>query len=285
MNQYLEFVKPTYIENWPKELARLTFAQTGLPLSRGEMVTLGGANIEFGEILRESYGKPSVAARDGLIQRMDEAIRLYPNGCFVRLGSRSPKDSMWIYEHGAQCRDGMQAWNCLTGCSERMHDDLSIALAEEYQAWIWCRQWVDMEPDEEFRCFQRGGDLIAISQYDYLNKAHYPKIVQNASGITWAIGQWYYGSEFRRDVGMKDVILDVRCARREAGNQAVYETTLVEINPFFDMTDPCLFSWPLKVEPVEFRFRGAPDENGVGQIMRMVGCGKSELVQESSTPK
>ena len=62
--------------------------------------------------------------------------------------------------------------------SERIYQDCLLALDQastgRFAMNMCLRQWVDLHPSSEWRCFVRGGDLTmtCISQYCYM--AHFP---------------------------------------------------------------------------------------------------------------
>lgn len=232
--------RPTYIENWPASLCRLSLAQADVPLSRDEARALGAEILELGEMLAEVFGQPNPALFAGLTARVDAAVRRFPKGAFVRLGSRSPKDSWLGAREGFRCKDGAKAITLLTDCSERVAEDLALALGQGYLPHIFVREWVDIPPWAEFRCFMRQRRLVGVSQYQYLQGAVFPEIAKWASDIEWAIRDvWFPG--FRDACHLDDVVFDVFVRRRGRGNESEWEVRLLEINPLYEWTDPCLF--------------------------------------------
>lgn len=270
---YLERVKPTYIENWPNSLKSLSFADVDVPLSLAEARALGTNIIELGEgfvpktpeqeaQLEASYtsahaamfsklsGGPKVKVVkppriewqpsdiSGIISRLDEAVNRFPNGAFVRLGSRSPKDAFWRGE-SFKVNSGKEAAELLCATSERMYEDLLLALKYDYTPHIFVRQWLDMPKWQEFRCFMRGRRLVGISQYHYRDT--FPEISERESTLRFGIEQFF--NEFRDKCHLDDVVFDVWVKLLDAGNETAVEAKLIEINPLFEMTDPCLFDW------------------------------------------
>lgn len=120
---YFERVSPTYIENWPKEFCRLSIAQSGVRLDRHDIRSLGKEMP--GTLGRDLVGLGGILlplSTLGLQSKLEEKISAYPDGCYVRLGSRGPKDAtdpqVW------PCKTGGQAVKNLTANSERVRDDL-----------------------------------------------------------------------------------------------------------------------------------------------------------------
>lgn len=238
MTTYFDRVAPTYLEFWPKELCSLSIAQVSIRLDLNDMLRLGCANGEWGEVFRGDFGD-SVGDLSKIEAKLDEAISKFPNGAFVRLGSRSPKDSWVGCREGFKVTSGKEALRRLTDSSERVHDDLSLALANEYEAFLFVRQWMDIPPESEFRCFMKGRKLVGVSQYQYRDV--FPWVKENKEGIHFAIEEFFH--DFKKASHLDDVVFDVFVKLRRRGNESEYEVKLLEINPFFEMTDPCLFDW------------------------------------------
>ena len=87
---YFELVKPTYIENWPNALCSLSLAQVDVPLTLDEAKALGTNIMEYGE----TFGDAMADISD-IRERVAAELVKFPKGAFIRLGSRSPKDS-WL---------------------------------------------------------------------------------------------------------------------------------------------------------------------------------------------
>lgn len=216
-SKFLKLSVPTYIENWPSELCRLSIAQVDIPLTIEEATALGTNIIELGE----GFGTP--ADISDIERRLDDAVATFPAGAFVRLGSRSPKDAFYA-DLSKPVKTGKEALAWLLGGSERIADDLHL----------------DLEPWQEFRCFMNGCRLAGISQYYY--REHEPKVALYKDSIKWAIEEHFF-PEFRDATPLQSVVFDVFVRVRELEGERETQVKLLEINPFFEMTDPCLFDW------------------------------------------
>lgn len=237
---YWDIVRPTYIENWPSGLYRLSIPSSGIALNRDKVLALG-SNIAEYCITFEVTPSQDITMIEAELEKL---IIRYPDGAFVRLGSRSPKDSWLGYKEGFKVTDAKKALRIMLDGSERIVDDLHLALRMRYDPWIWVRQWIswiEENPWSEFRCFMKDRKLVGISQYNYLRGVVYPEIKSHEGIIKWGIEQFF--KDFERECHLDDVVFDVFVKIKERGNEKQIEVKLLEINPFFEMTDPCLFYW------------------------------------------
>jgi hypothetical protein len=88
------------IDNWYKDLKSITIKTFFLNLNKNESATLleashkySSKNMSFEKILHE----PNI---NSLYIKLKKMTREFPHGFFVRLNSRSPKDSQIIIKRG-----------------------------------------------------------------------------------------------------------------------------------------------------------------------------------------
>lgn len=236
MDAYLRSVVPTYIENWPPALLQLSIPQVGLPLSIDEVralrICLGAkrASATFNQTL----------VLDRLRQRIASALKAFlPDSVFVRLGSRSAKDSFHAASRGLRVVDAAAAVQMLVSGSERIQFDLALAARNHYQPVLFLRRWQDIPAWAEFRCFMRERRLIGISQYDCVNLGRCQSIVERADDIRRAIEAFFL--RFRTAVHIDTVVFDVFLTAAEQHLATALSVRLLELNPFIDKTDRCLF--------------------------------------------
>jgi len=240
VTNYWDLVVPTYIENWPEGLSNLSVSHVSLPLGMPRaFLLIFGCIMDGKEIapLHQSY----LVAMEA---KLDNAIQAFPHGCFIRLGSRSPKDSWLGIDKGFKCTTGHHALSLLLDSPDRIYDDVALAVAHDYQPQIYLRKWVDIPEWSEFRCFMHKGKLVGISQYSYLNRERFPEVCDNSGSISWAIEKFFEG--YLRPIlypHFESVVFDVFVKVRGHGNAREWQVKLLEINPWFQGTDPCLFSW------------------------------------------
>jgi hypothetical protein len=231
---YFEVVRPTYIENWNAALYALSIPHTDIPLGLDEARSLARANPRFARV---RAGDGACVSIERVRDRIAEALECYPGGAFVRLGSRSGKDSAVALTRGLRVVDAETALRMLTDGSRRTAFDLRLALRHDYAPHVFVREWVQIPPWAEFRCFMRGRRLVGISQYDCKNLGHSPEIAENAAEIRTAIEALF--EDFRAASHLDDVVFDV-FVERDSG---AFSATLLELNPFGPETDACLFDW------------------------------------------
>lgn len=229
---YFDIAKPTYIENWNRELCSLSIGQSNIEISVRDVVE---------PIIDFVWNNKVTPVIKILEDRLDVEVKKFPKGAFVRLGSRSPKDV-----DIKPVFNGKEAIQLLLS-SVRVFDDFCMALKHLYNPHIFIREWIDIEEYFEFRCFMKDRKLVGISQYQY-NKT-YLEVINQADSIEWVIQSFF--PKFQSVCELDDVVFDVflKYKKRFDGNTA-WEVKLLEINPYFEMTDPCLFDWR---KPEEFK--------------------------------
>jgi hypothetical protein len=234
---YWDEVVPTYIENWPVGVCALSIAQADIPLTIEEAKRLGANLIEYGECFDAKWYGPIDDIRD----RVTRAVERFPFGAFIRLGSRSPKDSFLGYREGFKVEVGTDPLRFLVDASERIYEDLILAIQHNYAPHIFVREWVTIPRWAEFRCFMDHRTLVGISQYHYLGHECFSEITDDPEYIRWSINQFF--PVFRKASHLDSVVFDVFIKTATRDNTRKTEVKLIEINPYFEMTDPCLFAW------------------------------------------
>lgn len=232
---YFAQVRPTYLENWPERLRSLSIRQIDIPLSLAEGRALGSNIRHFGHW----FGNGPPQPLDGIAGRVEAALREFPRGAFVRLGSRSGKDCDFARASG-MCVAGVRgALLMLTDGSERIAWDLRLALRHGYPPHVFVRQWHVFPPWAEFRCFMQGRQLVGVSQYDCVNLGACPEIAAQAETIHTAIRAFF--TDFCEAVHLDDVVFDVFVEPGAGEPQRGLRVRLLELNPFQPPTDASLF--------------------------------------------
>lgn len=239
---YWKVVKPTYIENWNKELLKYSLKTEIIPISLNEVDCI--LSIEAGKY--RGFNRNNIHDDfKPLLSKIEQALVKFPEGAFFRMGSRSPKD---MFVGGKQQKAITDAFNVLELMlsSMRLFEDLSLADRLQYEPSIILREWMDIEKWTEFRCFIKDGEIVAISQYFYHEE--FPQIKENLKNIEGKVIDLYNNiKEYLPRYTVMDVVFK---------NQ---ETILLEINPYNtegkQYTDPCLFHWNEIEQGDKFDFR------------------------------
>ena len=138
-------------------------------------------------------------------------------------------------------------------CSERIYQDMLLAL-ERPERWaesFAVRRWVDISVGMEFRGFVKSGKLTALSQYNHL--CFFPELAEQQAEIESNV-RGFFDESIRERLAptFQEYVIDF--ALTESG-----EIYVIELNPFMESTDGCLFSWqkerPLLEGAGEFEFR------------------------------
>lgn len=235
---YFAQVCPTYIENWSDALVALSIAQTDIPLGAAEARALLARNNGA----TNSHTHDSQQSVEKVVEKLGAALRHYPEGVFVRLGSRSGKDSRFAAQHGLRIFHPHAALRMLTEGSRRVAFDLRLAARFDYAPHIFVRRWCEIARWAEFRCFMKNRRLVGISQYDCKNLGHCTEIAANAARIRAVIEKFF--EKLQPASHLDDVIFDVFLSREEGSPGGDdFNVRLLELNPFIPQTDACLFDW------------------------------------------
>lgn len=230
----------TYIENWHSLLFNESMATAMFQLTNEEMNSLIEVNLHTIEETEKVPSEKAISVVRQLEDKLTGYIQRFPRGAFVKLGSRSPKDSWFGHKEGFCCHDGHKAIK-LFNDSERINDDLLAARHYRYLPHVVVREWIEMPAWAEFRGFIKDRKLVGLSQYNYLDRKAYPEIIENADSIQWAIQR---KAERIADIlPIPDIVADFLYKVRICGNERLNEVVLIELNPFDFWTDPCLFNW------------------------------------------
>lgn len=173
---------PYALQNLPLRALALSIDTDFIPLSPEERDALIGKwrHLNNDDIDPASF-EPIL---ENLAARVDPSIRAMGGGAFIRLGTRSPKDSYSIMDEpgAARVTSGAQALFVLTDSMERVYRDLDDARRAEADTYICVRRWVDIQNWQELRCFVEDGKLAGITQYAD-HEGMMPKLVARADEI------------------------------------------------------------------------------------------------------
>ncbi|CAG9466068.1 unnamed protein product [Pedinophyceae sp. YPF-701] len=105
---------------------------------------------------------------------INDAVSSLGGSVFPKAGWSAPTDATWLMMSGqAKCAHADEI-ALLLKSSDRVAHDLSLCQQGEGQAALVLKEWYDLRPEREFRCFVRGGQLVAASQRHMTQ--HYPQL-------------------------------------------------------------------------------------------------------------
>ncbi|QEH36551.1 hypothetical protein OJF2_51350 [Aquisphaera giovannonii] len=226
--KWLKRVGPCLYENWPQALKDLSF--------RTELVELTRADQETMWNMFDRDRDEAALAR--LTERLDAAIKAFdPDGCFVRLSSRSPKD--FYYPGIPRLKTGEEVTNALLG-SMRILDDLTEYRYADAACYLLLREFRSIPAHEEFRCFIREGRIAGVSQYQY--RDFFPELIADRDSV--AARCFAFLESILPKLHVQNIVVDVWLGETPL---------LIEINPY-GLSDPCLLDYA-ELETADRLFR------------------------------
>ncbi|XP_057316704.1 cell division cycle protein 123 homolog isoform X1 [Hydractinia symbiolongicarpus] len=173
---------------------------------------------------------------------VDNAIKELGGAVFPKLNWSSPKDAAWITHNGTLKCSSFNDICLLLKSSDFVTHDLTSAYdycedsTEPHpkdQFELVLREWCDVMPGMEFRCFVRQNKLVGISQRHYSQFFDY--LVKNKNVYVEEIID-FYNSKLKCKFADLDYTFDVYKGKNN-------DYFLIDFNPFGLKTDSLLFSW------------------------------------------
>lgn len=235
---YFERIWPTFLESWPAQVAALSVPQAGLPLSAEEVQGI----IATPPLWRDRLTPADPPVLHALAAKLQPFIDSYPSGAFIRLGSRSPKDAS-IFQASRGCvRQAIVAIKLLQ-TSQRTQADLRRCLERKYLPYLFVRQWLPIQPWQEFQCFLRERKLVGISQLDCVNYGALAELREAVPRIEPAIRK--FAARFASVSHLANAVFEVVVTPRFS-DPAALEVHLMDINPWGPPTMTHLFQWGIR---------------------------------------
>lgn len=252
---YFELVKPTYIDIWYPKLENETIESKFIPLSEDEckvLIIYGEFNflIEDKKYHNSKYCKQIIS---DLTKKIEPILKYFNNKAFFRLVSRSPKDSRIFFVKNGLVENVENIYENFID-SERLVEDILLCLNNDYQQQIVLRKWIEIKKHEEFRLIVINKEIKGISQYYYFSDNYFPELINNIKYYQDSI--FTYFNKIKNLIELKNYVLDI----------IYYKDSpkILEINPLFNLTDPCLFNWEKDFfEEFEFRYIKNPPKKKV----------------------
>ena len=179
------------------------------------------------------FGDASPVPLAGLLARLDAAVARQGGDCFVRLTSRSPKDSLRALRLGLRVADGRQALALFLEASQRCAHDLRMSLDCAIPLAIVVRPWLRFEARQEWRVFMRNHAWAGASARVGLGAADRPWLERRAA----ALRPHLFGlvTTLARASPTTDVAFDVIVS--DEPNGADDPVVLLDANPLGPLTD------------------------------------------------
>lgn len=212
---WLSRIGPCLYENWPVALRSISFPTTWLELNQDDIEAL----------LAMMDGK-LIDNLPRLRTKIDQSLQAYPDGCFAKLSSRSPKD-FWGGDNPCRYSTAKEILDIFAS-SERILSDLVEYEYADTKCYMIFREYHKIPKHEEFRCFVRDGKIAAVTQYHYRDQFH------ELSDPAWkSLCFDFLNTAVLPILHLPMVVIDLWMRP---------EPMVIEINPY-GLSDPCLFDY------------------------------------------
>lgn len=267
------------LDVWYPLVQEYTFRTIFIPLTLSEAKAIQAFHDVSWRHLRKHLTAEEITILRTLEEEIDQQLRgEFPNGAFVRLCGRSPKDGEPLHKERIfqQYEENLKATQLLhpeydlttkkmiaiaqtnylkvqSGSevmsllltSERVYADMIDWIKYGEPEQICLRDWSpEMSMDFEFRVFVCSDTITAISQYDHYS--YYPHLSQHLDFLKEGIEVLW--KKFHYRVGVGSYIFDVAYLSKSQS------FVVIEFSPFFPCTGPALFNWTLDKDILEGRF-------------------------------
>jgi len=244
--------KATFINAWPIAWQELAPETTLIYLSQQEIKALGSQIAGF----QHWFTPISPKCLIHLAERLDTAINNQGRSSFIRLVSRSPKDSLYSQRHGMRVTNGSQALALIIEGSERCAADLRMVLDEDETTAIVVRKWIDFPPWREFRCFMRDYQWIGASQALHSQKNTFLMVDQDYNSVLKNLDQIM--KRITASSHIADAVFDIVCPLYNTLEDELELALLLDSNPLSPDTDLALFA---SINELDKTFRFYSEKN------------------------
>ncbi|KAJ1863261.1 hypothetical protein LPJ73_000569 [Coemansia sp. RSA 2703] len=176
---------------------------------------------------------------DSIAAEIRQAISSLGGRVFPRMGWSAPTDASWMSsDKTLQCRNLTEVLTLLKS-SDKITEDIdggSYISKDEMGSWeheLVLRQWCNLYPSMEFRCFVREHELIAISQ---IEMQHYEFLEGMKDDIEDKISE-LFDRHVREAIDPENYCFDVYITQ-ESGRAYV-----IDVKPWSAKIDSCLYLW------------------------------------------
>ncbi|RJE82568.1 cell division cycle protein 123 family protein [Paracoccus onubensis] len=227
---YDDSIELTFAENWPAEIRAISMPMGIHYLNQQDIFALSSSF----ETLRNEFNIPKVLDFSLDIEEfISGELEKYPKGIFIKTSYGMFKQNPFAYSPIFSMRDfnSNVRWP-----DHRIENFLRNRLKFRSPFCISASPWVDIHPGTEFRIFISDRQNLGVSQY-HCNQ-FYKLIHEDLKIIKASLAS--FSSRLVEVLHMDSVVADV-FVHKDADGKC--KTTLIELNPFNSLTDPCLFSW------------------------------------------
>ncbi|GKW31814.1 hypothetical protein PEC730217_05940 [Pectobacterium carotovorum subsp. carotovorum] len=217
----------TFIENWPKDIQALSCLSEGFELHERDVIAIGANTHDFMNA-RGLLEKPIFSAQ--LREDVEYALSVLNRPAFLRFGGVSYHDDALSR---LETVDGVI--DQLSVSNRRVASYLWDCLQSSTPVWLHLREWRDIPRWGEFRCFIKEGKVVGVSQYHCLE--YFPFLKEKENGIRLQLIAFL--QKLLPVLHVDSVVADVAMMYQDGE----FSTVLIELNPFIQRTDACLFSW------------------------------------------
>lgn len=177
-------------------------------------------------------------------KQVDDVIKTIGGKVFPKMNWSSPRDAAWIAMNNSLCCENFIDICLLMKSSDFITHDLTTPFQLSLDAntdtrdrvdyTLVLRKWVDIAPSGEYRCFVKDGKLFAASQR---HMQHFPFIGATKESIVKKLKR-FFKRHIKDRFPERDYTFDVYLAGSSSAD------LLIDFNPFVEVTDSLLFSWP-----------------------------------------
>lgn len=283
-NDIYEMQRKCDIDNWYEDLKDYTAKTYFIRLSEEQAMALSDLSYDFIQNNRKFEEIVSDIKIKTIYKKIKAIVNKFPNGFFVRLNSRSPKDSELIMKQGIDRLKKIKkfepgnlndklisklearflglrlktAKDCLQVLldSRRIRNDLEELISFGDLPTIVIREFLDINPLTELRVFVKDRRIVAITQYNYLIISE--DLIQNKEKYLNIVYSLF--DKIKGKILLNDYIFDIGFLNNNNNNKGNLKPVVIELNPYSIGTSACLFSWREdfqmgKTVPKEVEFR------------------------------
>ncbi|MBK4218244.1 hypothetical protein JJJ17_20140 [Paracoccus caeni] len=218
----------TSVSEWPQAIRDLCLSISEIdvvPADAALMVLLSAGERGEARARRLAFSDEFRSDLDAILNRYHDGAHIRLNLCSFKRGSHAPKIQDAAGFEVILGRQNYRVYSVLKATLDR-HEDIQL----------FAFPWRYIPPWSEFRMFIRDRRVIGVSQYHH--QSGFPEISANEHAIKASLSD--FCSDLLNALHMETVVADVFVESQQNGR---FSTTLIELNPFIQRTDPCLYTW------------------------------------------